>query len=88
LPACDIALRELHTLGLIHGDVNRHNFIIDETGRARIIDFEHSSLLTPEKEANELEELRAMFSLDPRLGGAVIVVDGIEREAGPTPCRI
>ena len=42
LPQCEELLRRVHTIGLVHGDVNRHNFIVDRVGgkRVRLVDFE------------------------------------------------
>ncbi len=62
LPLCQQTLARLHQLGLKHGDINKHNFLICE-GRAILIDFdccepcEDEEFL--EKESSELEkELR------------------------------
>ncbi|CAK7272237.1 hypothetical protein SEPCBS119000_005019 [Sporothrix epigloea] len=41
LSHCESAIRKLHGLGLLHGDVNRHNFLITEDGM-KLIDFEVS----------------------------------------------
>lgn len=44
LPACDALVRRVHGLGMIHGDVNRYNFVIDRATRdrdVRLVDFEH-----------------------------------------------
>ena len=38
---CKTALQQLHKLGLQHGDVNRHNFLVDED-RVKLIDFGHT----------------------------------------------
>lgn len=37
--ACQIALAKLHGLGIKHGDVNRHNFLVRD-GEAILIDFD------------------------------------------------
>ena len=39
LPRCAEVLGHLHRLGLLHGDINRHNFIVGE-GWTKMIDFE------------------------------------------------
>ena len=39
LPACEAIVRRLHGLGVLHGDLNKHNFLISERG-AVLIDFE------------------------------------------------
>ena len=54
---CQKASRSLHAepLRLIHGDVNRFNFIISsEDGRARLIDFEHAEDYDEDKAPGEL----------------------------------
>lgn len=58
LVACRKALKTLHALGFIHGDVNRYNFIITEAG-ARLIDFEdmesNAAVEAMKKEIDSLE---------------------------------
>ncbi|KAL5347507.1 hypothetical protein ACLOAV_007819 [Pseudogymnoascus australis] len=39
LPACEAIVKRLHGLGILHGDLNKHNFFISERG-AILIDFE------------------------------------------------
>lgn len=41
LSSCQAALQRLHDIGILHGDVNRYNFIVQD-GTARLIDFEKS----------------------------------------------
>ncbi|KAK7427641.1 hypothetical protein QQZ08_005916 [Neonectria magnoliae] len=43
LASCEILVRRLHLLGLIHGDLNRYNFVVDRNSGTgmRLIDFEH-----------------------------------------------
>jgi predicted Ser/Thr protein kinase len=49
LEACEVALRQLHDIGIEHGDLNRHNFIVDDvTGKAYIIDLERARNLRPD----------------------------------------
>lgn len=33
LPACSSTIRRLHEIGLVHGNVNRYNFIVDKQSR-------------------------------------------------------
>jgi aminoglycoside phosphotransferase (APT) family kinase protein len=41
ISACEAIVRWLHTLGIVHGDLNRHNFVVDEqSGVVGLIDFE------------------------------------------------
>ena len=41
-PLCHFALSRLHNLGIKHGDINKHNFLIHD-GKATLIDFDNSS---------------------------------------------
>lgn len=75
LEACKIALAQLHSLGILHGDVNRNNFLIQQPAdKAMMIDFE-----TAEK-CDEQDKLQAeVLSLaesfkDPSNRGGVIVM--------------
>jgi tRNA A-37 threonylcarbamoyl transferase component Bud32 len=40
LGACQAAVEHLHSLGIVHGDLNRHNFIVSPSG-VILIDFEN-----------------------------------------------
>jgi tRNA A-37 threonylcarbamoyl transferase component Bud32 len=65
---CEEAIRRLHGMGLIHGDINRYNFLIESSsGRVRIVDFEHVEDFD-EKTAHE--ELKVLpFELAEISGG-------------------
>lgn len=39
LPQCLAVLKRLHSMRILHGDCNRHNFIIRPEGEATVIDF-------------------------------------------------
>ena len=39
LLACELIVRRLHGLGVLHGDLNKHNFLISNNG-ALLVDFE------------------------------------------------
>ena len=41
LKDCEVALARFHKSGLLHGDVNRHNFLVGKDGKVTLIDFEH-----------------------------------------------
>lgn len=43
LSSCQSALQRLHDIGILHGDVNRYNFIVQDDA-VRLIDFEKSQL--------------------------------------------
>ncbi|KAI0183150.1 hypothetical protein EV127DRAFT_465155 [Xylaria flabelliformis] len=49
LPAFRSALAKLHSLGIVHGDINKHNFLM-HNGKATLIDFESAR-----KSGNEVE---------------------------------
>ena len=48
--AVEVALlvRELHAAGVVHGDVNPANLLVDESGRLRIVDFEFACTIDSE----------------------------------------
>ncbi|KAM5354003.1 hypothetical protein ACJ41O_000653 [Fusarium nematophilum] len=48
LAACQRSLQKLHELGILHGDINKHNFLIrgDGGGEAVLIDFETAQKCT------------------------------------------
>jgi hypothetical protein len=56
---CEEAIRRLHGMGLIHGDINRYNFLIksSSTGNVRMVDFEHVEDFDEETAREELEVL-------------------------------
>lgn len=71
---CEEALRRLHDMGLIHGDVNRFNFMVDGTnGRVRMVDFEHASEFDEEQARLELSSLSSELGEDTGRGRAHVV---------------
>lgn len=54
LQVCRDALQRLHRLGIVHGGLNRGNFLITEEGKAVIIDFE-TATKSDDSQAMELE---------------------------------
>jgi predicted Ser/Thr protein kinase len=69
LSICKTALGKLHELGLLHGDVNRHNFLVTEEG-VKLLDFE--CLLenaSPGSMSKELEKLGAELVDESGRGG-------------------
>ncbi|KAG5787102.1 hypothetical protein H9Q69_013831 [Fusarium xylarioides] len=62
LEACQTVLSQLHDLGILHGDVNRYNFIIGGDGKAVLIDFEKAR-----EDANAEEKEAEMRSLPQHL---------------------
>ncbi|EFE29428.1 uncharacterized protein ARB_03724 [Trichophyton benhamiae CBS 112371] len=58
LARCEEVVRRVHDIGIVHGDINRYNFLIDdETGNIRLVDFEHAKHLTEETARAELDSL-------------------------------
>lgn len=73
LSKCREALSRLHQLGIRHGDVNKHNFLIRE-GRAILIDFECASKCeNPEVLEKELESLEEQLRNVSGRGGVLSV---------------
>ncbi|KAI9771584.1 MAG: hypothetical protein M1835_006406 [Candelina submexicana] len=54
LESCEAVVRRLHGLGIVHGDLNKHNFLVDDGGKVALIDFESAKKST-DKEAMEKE---------------------------------
>jgi hypothetical protein len=72
---CEKALRILHAepLHLVHGDVNRYNFIVDaKDGNVRLVDFEHAEEYDESKAQKEIESLAAELTEETGRGGAVL----------------
>ncbi|OTA60871.1 alpha-galactosidase A [Hypoxylon sp. EC38] len=72
---CDALLRRLHRLGLVHGDVNRHNFLVDRTpgGVTRLIDFEHVEEFDERSAEAELQSLPAELAEETGRGSTVTI---------------
>ncbi|KAK2486026.1 hypothetical protein H9L39_04006 [Fusarium oxysporum f. sp. albedinis] len=73
LEACQNVLSQLHDLGILHGDVNRYNFIIGTDGKAVLIDFEKAreNASVEEKEA-EMKTLPQQLAEESGRGGGFI----------------
>ncbi|KAI9824127.1 MAG: hypothetical protein M1819_001082 [Sarea resinae] len=73
LPACEEAVRRVHRMGMIHGDVNRYNFIVDRSKKcARLVDFEHASPYNETEALAELQSLPAELVEATGRGGTII----------------
>jgi len=69
LAACQMAVERLHSLGLMHGDLNRFNFLVGSYG-VRLIDFENSEIGTDgSRMRQELEELPQQLMEETGRGG-------------------
>ncbi|KAK1973855.1 alpha-galactosidase A [Colletotrichum cereale] len=72
LSRCETALGKLHNLRLIHGDVNRHNFLVTKEG-VKLLDFEClRENGSPESLETELKSLRAELVDELGRGGGFI----------------
>ncbi|KAF2274532.1 uncharacterized protein EI97DRAFT_495292 [Westerdykella ornata] len=72
LSICETALGKLHELGLVHGDVNRYNFLITEEG-VKLLDFEClQENASPESMRRELNNVRAELAHESGRGGGFI----------------
>ena len=77
--ACEEVVRKLHKTGLIHGDLNRYNFLVDElTGmeerkvRVTLIDFENARLYDERTAMKELGGLPDQLSEETGRGGPAV----------------
>jgi predicted Ser/Thr protein kinase len=66
LEACESIVKRLHSLGIVHGDLNKYNFIIGPT-RTTLIDFE-GAIKNRNKEAMQKELLRLTEELTEKTG--------------------
>ncbi|KAK2764584.1 hypothetical protein FQN54_009279 [Arachnomyces sp. PD_36] len=56
LSICRNIVRRLHDMEIIHGDVNRYNFIVSENGeRVVLLDFENAEQFSEERAREEIE---------------------------------
>lgn len=76
LQACQRALQRLHDIGVLHGDVNRHNFIIDAGHEAVLVDFEKAvANADAELLAKEMASLEEQLSEETGRGGGFMNVE-------------
>ncbi|PVH88873.1 alpha-galactosidase A [Cadophora sp. DSE1049] len=69
LSACEAVLKRLHVVGVLHGDLNRHNFVVDEqSGGVRLIDFENAKDYDAVKAAEEIASLKCQLVEDTGRG--------------------
>ncbi|KAH7336266.1 alpha-galactosidase A [Rhexocercosporidium sp. MPI-PUGE-AT-0058] len=70
ISACEAAVKRLHAVGVLHGDVNRHNFVVDEqSGVVRLIDFENAKDYDVVKAREEIDSLKQQLVEDTGRGG-------------------
>ena len=70
LSACESVLARLHNLGFVHGDVERHNFVVGRNGQVTLVDFEFARRENdPSVFMKETESLRNNFADESGMGG-------------------
>ncbi|RBR20694.1 uncharacterized protein FIESC28_05211 [Fusarium coffeatum] len=76
LAACQHSLRKLHDLGILHGDINKHNFLIGADGEAVLVDFETAHKCSdPELLDEEYRHVKERLEDTSGRGGAGISSD-------------
>jgi serine/threonine protein kinase len=69
LQHCRTVVSNLHSLGIHHGDLNKHNFLL-QPSRSYLIDFEASRKVDDQQALiSELESLEGKICSDSRRGG-------------------
>lgn len=77
LGICEAALGKLHGRGLLHGDVNRHNFLVTKEG-VMLLDFEGlREDASPESMSEELRSLPAELVDESGRGGGFVSQDNV-----------
>lgn len=75
LPACRKTLENFHLMNMVHGDVNRYNFIVDRSEKpvhVRLVDFEHAEPYEGSKALLELQSLLSELAETTGRGGSVV----------------
>lgn len=78
LASCEALLRRLHRLGLVHGDVNRHNFLVDRVSGSgmRLVDLEYAEDFDEGLARVELLSLPAELAEETGRGATVVLEPG------------
>ena len=72
---CRKALRKLHSLGIKHGDTNKHNFLVQD-GEATLVDFDHAGRgVGKDKLEEEMGGLEEQLGDMSGRGGRIIETD-------------
>ncbi|KAG6818600.1 hypothetical protein H0H93_003603 [Arthromyces matolae] len=73
LESCRKALGRLHEVGIKHGDINKHNFLVQEDHNVILIDFETSKQCSSQELKDEMNALKeSLEDLDIRGGREVL----------------
>jgi tRNA A-37 threonylcarbamoyl transferase component Bud32 len=76
LETCQRTLQRLHNLGVLHGDANRHNFIITPGHEAVLIDLEKAVInADAESLAKDMSSLAEQLSEETGRGGGFFAVE-------------
>lgn len=67
--ACNKALAQLHSVGIKHGDLIKHDFLVKQDDKVAIVDFETATKCNEEQLGSELTGLRASLEDQSGLGG-------------------
>lgn len=74
LAACEMILRRVYSMGIIHGDVNRYNFLIDPSGgQVRLVDWEHAGVFDAQRATQELDSLSNELTEETERGAPLIL---------------
>lgn len=76
LTVCIEALENFHRMNMVHGDVNRYNFILGrskEPAHVHLINFEHAEPYEESKALAEIQSLSSELAETTGRGGSVIV---------------
>ena len=72
---CEQNLRSIHTMGLVHGDINKYNFIVDRvSGQIKLVDFEYAERFEETAARLELGTLLSELSEETGRGGPAVPV--------------
>lgn len=77
MPECANALRRLYRIGLVHGDVNGYNFVVDgQSRKVGMADFEPVAALDVDEAAAglELESFALELTEETGRGGSVALL--------------
>ena len=81
LAACKEILSKVHRLGIKHGDINKHNFLVHQ-GKATLLDFDCAEKCEDQEALRtELESLSEQLKESTGRGGCLVETDGEWRPA-------
>lgn len=82
LEICEAALRWFHGLGFVHGDCNKHNFIIRPNGQVVLIDFDKARFcIDPAVLEAEVASLKGQLAETTGRGGGLMAYVDSDKES-------